>query len=273
MRLSFASVVVSSLLLTAPAFAAPKDKTKGLPEAGRTPAEASDAAVREAKTKLSVAQGNVERAQDAFAAAIADAKKKVDASPEVSAAAATAKQAQYDYEAASGPALAKARGSREYQDALDAKLAAQKKVTALQAESGTPQSEITAAARIVLEKAKVTAQIEAAALASDPTIAQLKAKLDAANAAVLKARRDAELASKSDPAITDAKATLEKAQAEVPPLQAAYNSAKAKYDGDVASRDKQMANTSANKPADNAGAATPGAGKFKGKKPFGKKKA
>jgi hypothetical protein len=263
MRLVIASVVVSSLLLTGPAvLAAKKDKTKGLPEAGSTPAEVSDSAVKEAKSKLSAAQGNVERAQDAFATAIADAKKKVEASPEVAAATATAKQAQYDYEAASGPALEKARSSRAYQDALDAKLAAQKKVTALQAESGTPQSEITAAARIVLEKAKVTAQIEATALATDPKIAELKAKLDAANAAVLKARRDAELAAKNDSAVTDAKATLEKAQAEIPPLQAAYNSAKAKYDGEVANREKQMTG-SGNQPADGAAGT--------GKRPFKKK--
>lgn len=239
MRLSIALSMSLAVAITLPALAA-KDKTKGLPPASNTP-EVSEQPVNDAKSKLAAAQGKLERAQDAQTAILAKLRKEAEASPAVAKAQEELRVAQSDYDSSIGPTIEKVRASREYDAAVTAKKAAAQKLADLQAQNGTPQDDISAAAKVVLEKGHAVTKLEATALAADPKIAALKAKLDAANVNLLKARHDAEQAIKTNSELETAKKDVETARAELPPLQAALASAKEKYNADLAARDKAAA--------------------------------
>lgn len=239
-------------LLIAFAFAAPalaaKDKTKGLPPANPANAEIDNKPVQDAKAKLAVAQGKVEHAQDAMSALLIQLRKDAEASPAIADAVTALKQAQADYDAATAPILLKVRATPEYTSALADKQAAAKNVLALQAEVPPNQAEITKAATMVLNKGHAITQLESAALAADPTAAALKEKLNAANSRLLKARYAAEQSIKTNPELAVAKKAVEDAQAEVVPLQSAYNIALEKYNNAVAARDAAMNNNNGTNP-------------------------
>jgi hypothetical protein len=74
----------------------------------------------------------------------------------------------------------------------------------------------------------------------------LKEKLNAAKSRLLKARYAAEQSIKTDPQVAVARKTVEDAQAEVLPLQSAYNTAQQKYNAAVAARDARDAGTNSN---------------------------
>src|SRR6478672_1256142 len=193
-------------ILTALPAAAAKDKTKGLPPAsGNNIPDVSDKPMKDAKLRLGQSQGRLERAQDAMAKVIGDLKKQGETAPELSEAQAAIKQAQADYEAATTPILEKVRSTSGYQKALDDKKKAAQRVQDLQAESSDNQDQITQAARIVLDKGRAVTQLETAAVAADPKAAELKAKLAAANAKLLKLRHDLEEAIKVKPQVVDAR--------------------------------------------------------------------
>jgi chromosome segregation ATPase len=246
-KLSLALLLAAALTL--PALAAKKDKTKGLPPANSSNVpDVDDKPMKDAKIKLAQAQGKLERAQDAMTKTLADLKKESETAPAFAQAQATLRQAQADYDAAATPALEKVRASREYQSALDAKKAAAQKVTDLQADNATEQDQITQAARVVLEKGKAVTDLETRALAADTNIASLKAKLDAANVQLLRVRHDLDQSIKTNPRLASAKADVDQAQSEIPPLQTAYNSELEKYNTAQAAHDKAMRDAQTNRP-------------------------
>src|SRR5213079_334185 len=151
-----------------------------------------DKPMKDAKVKLAQAQGQVERAQDALNKLIAELRKQSEASPQLSAAQEALRQAQAEYDNAAAPVLEKVRASTAYRDALDAKKAAAQKVQDFQADPNADQDQITAAARIVLEKGHVVTEMENGALGADPKIVILKEKLATANTNLLKLKRDLE---------------------------------------------------------------------------------
>jgi len=219
---------------------AAKNKTKGLPDANPANAEIDNKPVQDAKSKLAIAQGKVEHAQDAMNTLLAELRKQADASPAVAEAITALKQAQSDYDSATGPILTRVRGTTEYLAAMEEKKAASARVLTLQAEVPPNQEEITKAAMVVLNKGHAITQLETANLAADPKVSALKEKLAAANSQLLKARYAAEQSVKNDPQILAGKKTIEEAQAEIPPLQSAYDSALQKYNAAVAARDAAM---------------------------------
>jgi hypothetical protein len=229
-----------------PALAAAKDKTKGLPPASPANTEIDNKPVQDAKAKLGVAQGKVEHAQDAMNALLVQLRKDAETSPAIADAVTALKQAQADYDTATAPILLKVRSTPEYTSAMADKQAAAKNVLALQAEVPPNQAEITKAATIVLNKGHAITQLESAALAADPTVSALKEKLNAANSRLLKARYAAEQSIKTDPQVAVAKKTVEDAQAEVAPLQSAYNTALEKYNNAVAARNAANNNNGSN---------------------------
>jgi chromosome segregation ATPase len=252
-------------LIALPAAAAAKDKTKGLPPAsGNNIPEVSDKAMKDAKLRLGQSQGRLERAQDALAKVIGDLKKQAETAPELSEAQAAIRQAQVDYEAATTPILEKVRGTPAYQKALDEKKKAAQRVQDLQAESSDNQDQITQAARIVLDKGRAVTQLETNAVAADPKAAELKARLAAANAKLLKLRHDLDESIKVNPQVVDARKEVEAAQSELPPVQAAYNSELEKYNTAVAAREKALNDSSNNNR--NTSTGTGGGGKYMKKK-------
>jgi chromosome segregation ATPase len=239
LKLSLAVVLAASLGL--PALAAKKDKTKGLPPASSNNIpDVDDKPMKDAKVKLAQAQGQVERAQDTLNKLIAELRKQSEASPQLSAAQEALRQAQADYDNAAAPVLEKVRAGNAYRDALDAKKAAAQKVQDLQADPNADQDQITAAARVVLEKGHAVTEMENAALVADPKIVVLKEKLAAANSNLLKLKRDLEQSIKTNPQVLEARKQVEQAQQQVPPLQAAYNSESEKYNKAVANREKAL---------------------------------
>jgi hypothetical protein len=247
------STLLVTLLLatfTLPALAAAKDKTKGLPPATATQT-VDDKPVTDAKSKLALAQGKVDHAQDALTTLLAQLRKDAEASPAVADAVSALKQAQLDYDSATGPILATVRSSNEYSSAIDAKKGAAKRVLELQADVPPNQDEITKAAVIVLNKGHAITQLETAALAADPKIVVLKEKLASANGRLLKARYDSDQSLKNNPQLLAARKDLETVQADVGPLQSAYNSAQAKYDADVAQANANNPNSNPNNKSTN----------------------
>jgi hypothetical protein len=241
--------LLASVAFGLPALGAAKDKTKGLPDAAPAAAPVDNKPVQDAKSKLAVAQGKVEHAQDAMNQLIVQLRKDAETSPTISEAVTALKQAQSEYDSATGPILIKVRGTSEYLAAMEEKKAAAAKVLELQAAVPPDQGEITKAATIVLDKGHAITKLEANALAADPKASALKEKLTAANSHLLKARYELDQSIKSNPQIQAAKKTIEDAQVDVPPLQAAYNSALQKYNADVAARDQAVA--AANKNSNN----------------------
>jgi hypothetical protein len=234
-------------LICFPAFAAKKDKTRGLPPAsGNNVPEVNDQPMKDAKVRLAQAQGRLERAQEAMTKTLADLRRQSDTSPAVIEAQSALRQAQADYDAATGPILEKVRATREYETALDAKKAAAQRVLDLQSESSTEQEQINQAARVVLEKGRAVTELESKALSSDPKVAALKEKLAGANARLLKVRRDLEQSIKNDPQLISAKKDVEQAQSEVQPLQSAYNSELQKYNNATIARDRAQDNAPRN---------------------------
>jgi chromosome segregation ATPase len=250
------------LLATLIAFpaAAAKDKTKGLPPArGNNIPEVSEKPMKDAKLRLGQSQGRLERAQDALAKVIGDLRKQAETAPELSESQAAIKQAQSDYEAATAPILEKVRSTSAYQKALDDKKKAAQRVQDLQAESSDNQDQITQAARIVLDKGRAVTQLETAAVAADPKAADLKARLAAANARLLKQRHDLDESIKVNPQVVEARKEVEAAQSELPPVQAAYNSELEKYNTAVAAREKALNDSSNNnRPASTGTGGGPG---------------
>lgn len=237
--LPLACVIVASVCL--PAWAAKKDKTKGLPPASSNNIpDVDDKPMKDAKVKLAQAQGQVERAQDALNKLIAELRKQSETSPQLSAAQEALRQAQADYDNAAAPVLERVRAGNAYRDALDAKKTAARKVQDLQADPNADQDQITAAARIVLEKGHAVTEMENAALVADPKIVVLKERLAAANSNLLKLKRDLEQSIKTNPQVLEARKQVEQAQQQVPPLQAAYNSESEKYNKAVADREKAL---------------------------------
>ena len=235
--LSLAFLVAASLS----AFAAKKDKTKGLPPASSNNIpDVDDKPMKDAKVKLAQAQGQVERAQDVLNKLVAELRKQSETSPQLSAAQEALRQAQADYDNAAAPVLEKVRASGAYRDALDAKKAAAQKVQDLQADPNAEQDQITAAARVVLEKGHAVTEMENAAIVADPKIVVLKEKLATANTNLLKVKRDLEQSIKNNPQVLEARKQVEQAQQQVPSLQAAYNSELEKYNRAVADREKAL---------------------------------
>jgi len=237
--LPLACVIAASICF--PAFAAKKDKTKGLPPASSNNIpDVDDKPMKDAKVKLAQAQGQVERAQDTLNKLIVELRKQSETSPQLSAAQEALHQAQADYDNAAAPILEKVRASTAYRDALDAKKAAAQKVQDLQADPNADQDQITAAARIVLERGHAITATENTALAADPKIVALKEKLAAANSNLLKLKRDLEQSIKNNPQVLEARKQVEQAQQQVPSLQAAYNSESEKYNKAVAERERAL---------------------------------
>jgi len=208
--------------------------------------------MKEAKVNLAQAQGKVERAQDALAKLMTDLKKESESSPAITQAQTELRQAQADYDAATGPILEKVRATPAYQSAVDAKKTAAQHVMDLQADNAVQQDQITEAARVVLDKGKAVTQLETTAVADDKNAAALKAKLAAANVKLLKLRHDLEQSAKTNPQVLAARKEIETAQAEVPPLQSAYNSELEKYNTASAAREKAL-NATSNRPAYDSG--------------------
>jgi hypothetical protein len=250
--------------------AAKNKKTRGLPDANPANVEIDDKPVQDAKSKLAIAQGKAEHAQDAMNTLLAELRKQAEASPAVAQAVTALKQAQSDYDSGANPILTRVRGTSEYQTALDEKKAASQRVLALQAEIPPNQEEITKAAMVVLNKGHAITQLETENLAADPKIAALKEKLAAANTQLLKARYAAEQSVKNDPQIQAGKKTIDQAQAEIPPLQSAYDSALQQYNTAVAARDATMNNNNNSNASD--GNNTGNKGKAKYKKKMAKRK-
>jgi DNA repair exonuclease SbcCD ATPase subunit len=244
--------VVLATALSLPTLAAKKDKTKGLPPAsGNNIPEVDDKAMKDAKVRLGQSEGKLERAQDALTKTISDLKKQSESAPEISEAQNALRQAQADYDAATGPILERVRAGATYQSALEAKKAASKRVQELQAESPVDQDQVTQAARIVLDKGKAVTQLESGAVAADRNAAALKEKVNAANIKLLKLRHDLEESIKNNPQVVAARSEVEEAQKELPPVQAAYNSELEKYNSAVAAREKALNDTS-KRPANSA---------------------
>jgi chromosome segregation ATPase len=259
-HLTLLPTLLLAALIALPATAAKKDKTKGLPPAsGNNIPEVNDKPMRDAKLRLGQSQGRLERAQDALAKVIGDLKRQAESAPELSEAQNAIRQAQADYDAATGPILDKVRATPAYQKALEEKKAAAQQVQQLQSEGSADQEQITKAARIVLDKGRAVTQLETAAVAADPKAAALKQNLAAANARLLKLRHDLDESIKTNPQVVDARKEVEAAQTELPPVQAAYNSELEKYNTAVAAREKAL-NDSSNRPA------SAGGGKYMKKK-------
>ena len=237
-------LIASSFSLSS--LGAAKNKTKGLPDANPANAEIDNKPVQDAKSKLAIAQGKVEHAQDAMNTLLAALRKEAEASPAVAEAITALKQAQSDYDSAATPVLTRVRETSEYKAALEEKKAASQRVLALQAEVPPNQEEITKAAMVVLNKGQAITQLESANLQADPKVSTLKEKLAAANSKLLKARYDAEQSVKNNPQILIARKTIDEAQAEIPPLQSAYDSALQKYNAAVAARNAATNNNNSN---------------------------
>ena len=244
---------------------AKKDKTKGLPSArGNNVPEVDMQAMRDAKLRLGQVEGKIDRARDALNKTIEELRHQSEASPDVVAAQAALRQAQSDYDAATGPILDKVRSSPQYEAALDAKKSAAQHVEDLQNEVPPDQDQITQAARVVLDKGQVLTTMQNDALASDPKITSLKANLDAANQKLLKLRHDLEESIKTNPQVIAARKELEEAQSELPPVKTAYDNEQQKYDQAVAAREKALNDSSHDD--DHRSATAPGDGKGHKKK-------
>lgn len=233
-------VLILVASLAAGAHAAKKDKTKGLPARSTIP-EVDDKAYQDAKNKLALAQGRLERAQDALATLLKHRREEFESSPELSKAQAAIRDAQGEYDSAAGPILERVRGRPEHKSAVAAKQAAAKKVADLQqAEAPVPQDEIAAAAKAALDRGAAVSAIERAALDADPKVAAAKQKLAAANAKVLQLRRDFETSLKADPQVAGSRQEIEKFRADLGPLQSAYDAALQDYSRQVAAREKAL---------------------------------
>ncbi|HEY7118327.1 MAG TPA: hypothetical protein VH475_17190 [Tepidisphaeraceae bacterium] len=242
-----------------PVHAAKKNKTKGLPPASNVP-DVDDTAMKDAKSKLALAQGRLEKAQDTLTTLVARLRKEGETAPARAQGEAALKQAQADYDAAAGPVLEKVRASAKYQRALDEKKAATKRVDELNADPATPQEPIAEAARVVLEKGTAVSAIERGALEADANVQRSKAQLDDANKRLLKAKYEFEQSLKNNPEIAEARRQVDQAKDEIPPLQSAYDSALAKYNQDVAAHDKAVASEAGNRTGSGDGTKTGGSG-------------
>lgn len=257
-------------LLVASSFSLPslgaKNKTKGLPAANPANVEVDNKPVQDAKSKLALAQGKMEHAQDAMNTLLVELRKEAEASPAVAEAVTALKQAQSEYDSATGPILIRVRGTSEYLAAMEEKKAASQRVLALQAEVPPNQDEITKAAMVVLNKGHAITQLETANLAADPKVLALKEKLAAANSKLLKARYEADQSVKNNPQIVVARKTIDEAQAEIPALQSAYDSALQKYNAAVAARDAAMNSNNNSNASNGNNAGNNGKAHYKSKK-------
>jgi hypothetical protein len=232
-----AILLVGCLALSAQA--AKKDKTKGLPAASTVP-EVNQKPLDDAKSALALAQGRLERAQDAFNTLLKHRRDQFETAPALSQAQAAIRDAQSEYDSVAAPILEKVRARTDYQSALDAKKVAAKKVADLQSEASTPQDQITDAARTALDRGAAVSAIERAALEADPKVLAAKGKLAAANTNLLKLRYEFEKSLKADPQVTGSREEIDKLRADLAPLQSAYDAALQDYSRQVAARDKAL---------------------------------
>ncbi len=143
-----------------------------------------------------------------------DAESSIDQMYETSSAwlsaQAAIKQAQSDYDAACIPVIESLKIQPAYQAAVDAQTKAQADLTDMQANGSSAQ--VADAAQAAMQAKSAVKDLEQKAIATDPTAADAKSRLNAAYAALAELRQKEQEAVRSDPTWLAAKKQLDAAR-------------------------------------------------------------
>ena len=148
----------------------------------------------------SIARSQQAAARSQMEAARLKVVSAFEASPEWTAAQTDLKQLQTAHDEAAKPVLAALKEKPEYQKAVAAQEAARADVATHQEKPQATPEQLTAPATAALEASSEVTKLEQDALAADPKVTELKAKLTEATARIqqLTAQRDAAVLADAD---------------------------------------------------------------------------
>jgi hypothetical protein len=168
----------------------------------------------EAKKKITAAQSEVTKAQQALADVVAKLRSDFEAGQDWQTAAAAQKQAQADYDAARKPVIEAAKKKPNYQSAEKEKAEAEKALADLRTRNviGEP---ILKAVNRQADATNEMMKVENEALNADPKVVETRKKLAEANAAVVALKKQFDTSLASDTGWQEAKKGVDMAQEQV----------------------------------------------------------
>ena len=205
------SIIALVILLSVPLYA---QTQSGTSSSNALPPPVDRSGSTEAKKKITAAEAEVKRAQQALADVVAKLRSDFEAGQDWQTAAAAQKQAQADYEAAKKPVVEAVKKKPAFASAEREKAEAEKELADLRAKNTIGEPILKA----VNKQADATAammKLENDALNADPKVAETRKKLADANMALaaLKKQFDGSLA--ADTNWQEAKKGVDTAQEQV----------------------------------------------------------
>jgi hypothetical protein len=205
------SIFALVILLCVPLHAQTQSQSSG---SNALPPPVDRSGSTEAKKKITAAEAELKRAQQALADVVAKLRSDFEGGQDWQTAATAQKQAQADYEAARKPVVEAVKKKPAYQSAEREKADAEKELNELRAKN-TIGEPILKAVNKQSDAANLMLKLENEALSADPKVAEARKKLADANTALaaLKKQFDGSLA--ADTNWQEAKKGVDTAQEQV----------------------------------------------------------